>query len=298
MIRGTAFWVTIAGWSAMDACGGTTPDRGLDALLHVEDAQFFRGPMPVESQGPSVAAVNLVTNEAHAGSRNKSCSGALAAQATAAAISLEGDRGYWVVGASVPDVQTPGLPSFHTKLSFASSLSAGPHALFVRAVDASGRFGAAALQSLTTMDLAPSGRVVVSLAWDTESDLDLRVLDPSGAEIWKRNINSFGPPAPGQAPGSSAWMDGGILDFDSNAACVIDGRRKENVIWKKTAPSGHYVVKVDTFSLCNEVSAHWNVEARVDGATIGKAAGTSFDSDTQFSHDRGAGLLALEFDVP
>jgi hypothetical protein len=31
---------------------------------------------------------------------------------------------------------------------------------------------------------------------------------------------------------------------------------------------------------------------------LGEARGTSTDFDTRFPHDRGAGLLALEFDVP
>ena len=254
--------------------------------------------MPAETSGPKVAAVNLVTTTVRPGSVGKSCSGALEAEATSAAIALAGDDGYWVVTAAVPDVQTPGLPSFHTKLSFSSSLSAGPHDLVVRAVDINGHFGPANVQPLTTMDTTPQGRVVISLTWDSESDLDLRVVDPNGAEVWKRNVNSFGPPVPGQRPGSDAWKNGGILDFDSNAACVIDGRRKENVVWKTTAPPGHYVVRVDTFSLCSEVSANWNVEAFVSGASLGRAQGSSFESDTRLSHDRGAGLRALEFDVP
>jgi hypothetical protein len=280
------------------ACEGTTADAGLHAALRADGAQFFQGAMPADTAGPKVAAVNLVTTAIRAGSVGKSCSGALAAEATAAAIALAGDDGYWVVTASVPDIQTPGLPSFRTKLSFSSALSPGAHDLVVRAVDVNGHFGPANVQPLTAMDPTPQGRVVVSLTWDSESDLDLRVVDPNGAEVWKRNINSFGPPVPGQPPGSDAWKNGGILDFDSNAACLIDGRRRENVVWKTTAPSGHYLVRVDTFSLCNEVSANWKIEAFLSGASLGSAQGSSFDSDTRLPHDRGAGLLALEFDVP
>lgn len=282
----------------ISSCDGSTSDPGLRAALRAEGAQFFPGAMPAEAGGPKVAAVNLVTTSLRAGSVGKSCSGALEAEATSAAIALAGDDGYWVVTASVPDVQTPGLPSFHTRLSFSSSLSPGSHDLVVRAVDINGRFGPANVQPLTPVDTTPQGRLVVSLTWDSESDLDLRVVDPNGAEVWKRNINSFGPPAPGQPPGSDAWKNGGILDFDSNAACVIDGRRRENVVWKTTAPSGHYVVRVDTFSLCSEVSANWKLEAFLSGASLGRSEGSSFDSDTRLPHDRGAGLLGLEFDVP
>jgi hypothetical protein len=40
------------------------------------------------------------------------------------------------------------------------------------------------------------------------------------------------------------------------------------------------------------------VEAFLDGVSIGAAQGSSFASDTSYSHDRGAGVLALELDVP
>ncbi len=288
----------IAGMVTIAACDGATSDPGLRATLRAEGAQFHEGPMPAETTGPMVAAVNLITSEVRPGSVGKSCSGALGAEATAAAITLAGDDGYWLLTAGVPDIQTPGLPSFHTKLSFASSLSPGSHELVVRAVDLAGHFGPPNVQPLTATDLTPQGRLVISLSWDTESDLDLRVVDPNGAEVWKRNINSVGPPAPGQPPGSTAWMNGGILDFDSNANCVIDGRRQENVVWKTVAPSGHYLVRVDAFSLCNAVSANWKVEAFLSGVSIGRAEGSSYDSDTRLPHDRGAGVLALELDVP
>ena len=88
------------------------------------------------------------------------------------------------------------------------------------------------------------------------------------------------------------------MDFDSNASCVIDGRRQENVVWKVPPPSGHYVARVDAFSMCSELAAHWSVDVRLGGAIVAHAQGSSFDSDTRFGHDRGAGVLAVEFDVP
>jgi hypothetical protein len=145
----------------------------------------------------------------------------------------------------------------------------------------------------------PAGRLVISLSWDTHADLDLHVVDPTGVEIWKRNINSFESPPPGappEAPGTP--HPGGILDFDSNAACVPDGRYAENVVYADKPPSGHYVIRVDTYSLCDAPGAHWRVEGFLDGVSIGAAQGASTEYDTRFSHDRGAGVLALELDVP
>ena len=92
---------------------------------------------------------------------------------------------------------------------------------------------------------------MVSLDWDTESDLDLHVQFPSGdggtGEIWSRKptglpLGSGGPPMP-----RPPWL--GYLDFDSNCECVIDGRGQENVFFRPPRPSGQFIARVDTFSL-------------------------------------------------
>ena len=284
------------GAAVVAACSGTSADLGRDADLQIADAQFFRGAMP-DGAGPKVASIALLTSTARAGQVGKAAGGALEPPATAAALMLGGDRGYWVLPAGVPDVQSPTFPSFKASLSFARTLPGGPRDLVVRAVDASGNFGPPSTQSLTILgNEPPPGKLVFSLAWDTESDLDLHVVDPSGTEVFKGNINSWAPPPPGQPSDPEAWKTGGILDFDSNASCVIDGLRREDVVWTSAAPAGHYVVRVDTFSLCSEVSAHWTVRVLADGVELARATGSTFESDTALPHDRGAGVLALEID--
>ncbi|HEY8075238.1 MAG TPA: hypothetical protein VIF62_14035, partial [Labilithrix sp.] len=87
------------------ACDDTaTPDQGTDALLRVTGAQFVRGAMPDTSGGPAVASVVLVNDAVHAGATGRSLTGALAPPATAAAIALAGDTGYWILPAGVADV--------------------------------------------------------------------------------------------------------------------------------------------------------------------------------------------------
>ena len=81
--------------------------------------------------------------------------------------------------------------------------------------------------------------LLVSLRWDTEADLDLHVVIPNGTvrsdddRIWSKPRRP-----PGQMVDAGAYKSGGILDFDSNANCVIDGRRQENVSWTVAPPSG------------------------------------------------------------
>jgi hypothetical protein len=280
------------------SCSGVPADEGTDADLQVRGAQFVRGPLPDDQGGPVALSVHLETNDIHPGEVDKPCSGALDHDATAVSLALFGDKGYWLLRAGAPDVQTPSYPSFKAWLSFSASLAPGAHDLVVRGSDANDRFGPLLVQRLSASDAqTPSGHLVVSLAWDTEADLDLRVVDPSGAEIWKRNINSYQPP-PGEPIDPAGYAAAGVLDLDSNAQCVIDGRRRENVVYKTVAPSGHYAVRVDTFSLCAEAVAHWKVEARVDGRSLGASRGTSLQIDADMPHDRGAGILALEIEVP
>ncbi len=289
----------VAASCALVACSETKADRGLDAALVVPGAAFYRGAMPGDGDGPAVSVATLEIGHMRAGQQESPFKGSLAPGATAAAIGMTGDQGYWIVTTRAPDPSAPMFPSFDAPLSFAPRIAPGDYALVVRAVDVNGHFGVANVQNVTiTAAPIPDGKLVVSLFWDTEADLDLHVVDPNGVEVFNRNINSWQPPPPGTAPDPTAWKTGGILDFDSNAACVIDGRRLEDVAWQMAPPSGHYVVRVDTASLCEEIEARFTVEVRLDGNVIARAHGTSFDSDTQFAHDRGAGVLAVEFDVP
>lgn len=282
------------------ACGNDVKaDSGLDADLVVNGAQFYRGAPPAANGGPDVLAVSFNTTNVFVGTTDKHVSCTLSGPSTAAGFALQGDVGYWILPSGAADVETPGEPTAKTQLTFSRTMALGTRSLLVFAVDEAGKVGAAKETALTVTDpYAPKGRLVVSLEWDTEADLDLHVVDPAGVEIYKGNINSYQKPPPGTPVDPNAAKNGGILDFDSNAACVIDGRRAEHVTYASTPPSGHYVVRVDTFSLCDAASANWRVTAILDGKTLGTSRGESIDTDEQTAHDRGAGVLALEFDVP
>ena len=86
---------------------------------------------------------------------------------------------------------------------------------------------------------------VISLNWDTEVDLDLEVSTPDGTLVTPQN-----PVTP----------DGnGIIDRDSNANCVIDGIRYEDLVWNKQAPHGSYGIYVNLVSACKQSIVHFNV---------------------------------------
>ncbi len=283
-----ALMVTSACWPTASS------DPGLGARLQIAGGQFVPGALPGAASGaPNVDALNLETTAIWPGEIDKPLDGAADPGATAVAIALDGDEGYWIVPTGVPGFSAPTLPTFSATASFATTLAAGTYTLQVQAIDATGAFGAPTMQTLTALlsspaAATPQGPLVVTLRWDTESDLDLHVVDPLGDEIFHGDPQTF-------------EADGGIeaqLDWDSNANCIIDGRREEDVVWTGTPPSGTYLVRVDTASLCGQVIANWTVTATWMGTSVGQATGVSLDSDTWGAHDRGAGLLAFSFDVP
>ncbi|CAN5755370.1 hypothetical protein BH11MYX4_BH11MYX4_06120 [soil metagenome] len=283
---------------AVASCDATAPDEATDARLRVKNGQFFRGSVPAAVDGPPVKSVT-VSPIVHPGQVGRTCSGELDPAATSVALSIDGDVGYWIVPAGLPSVIAKGAPTFAAELSFSTTLPAGRLMFVARAVDASGHFGAPLVKPLdVTATPRPTGRFVIALTWSGPADLDLHVVDPRGVEIWKRNINSYEPPPPDMPEPPNTPHPGGILDFDSNASCVADGRHAENVVYAEAPPRGRYAVRVDTSSLCGAITEHWRVEGLLDGVSLGAAEGIATDFDTRFPHDRGAGVLALELDVP
>ena len=193
---------------------------------------------------------------------------------------------------------TPNDPSFSATAAF--SPGHRPRELYARRPRGGpgGKLRAAEHADSRGGDLADQpagdGRPGRQLTWDTESNLDLHVVDPSGAEIdW--NDQSSEPPF------SFAQVDGGsygYIDYDSNANCLIDGLRREDAIWPKQPPSGQYTVRVDAASLCGQPIANWTVRAVLHGHEIARASGVALDADTMGPHGAGAGVLALQFSVP
>lgn len=91
-----------------------------------------------------------------------------------------------------------------------------------------------------------SGDIQVSITWDSYTDVDLYVRDPSGSVIYYAEKTS---------------PSGGRLDLDSNAACQGPYRQNENVFWAPaTAVSGTYDVWVNLWSQCDHVGpTNWRM---------------------------------------
>lgn len=272
---------------------------GLDALMQVQKGEFFDGAFPSDTGGPVVLATNTTTTALRVGQTNRSLTGSIGSTSTAVVLGLEGDVGYWLLPAGGSDPILPSALSFEANLGFSRFIPAGQHVVQVAVSDASGRFGAIFPVTYDFVDLnAPvEAELRVSLSWDVDADLDLHVVGPDGKEIWARKITAYQPPVVGPVDQAAANA-AGKLDFDSNAMCVIDGRRLENVLFLKDPPHGEYTVRVDTFSLCGQVASRWRMEVVSLGTTIASVTGTALPPSTRFPHERGAGALAATFTLP
>ncbi len=298
-------WLASAAIAAA-GCQGLDADAGLDADVRVAGGQYFPGGIPAASCDARVTSVDSPSNTIRAGQIDKALSGRITRDGRAIAFGFAGDAGYWTIPAGPMDISFPDQLDWSAKLSFAPTLDDGPRDLAVAAVDATGRFGAPSLVTLRVrphaVDLADT-RLVVSLSWDTEADLDLHLVVPTQPPItvWSRRPSTYVPPGPGEPVDPDALGAAGALDADSNSQCLIDGRREENVIWRgptAAPPHGSYAVLVDTFSLCAAATAHWTVDVYRDGdpVSIAHTEGTVVDSDTRGNHLAGSGVRALTFD--
>ena len=252
--------------------------------------------------GPAVHGVSA-SGHVFPGATGRSISGVVEQGSAAVLLGIEGDPGHFVVPVNALDLDNPPDLDFSVQAAFAATMTAGPHFLRVRAVSIAGDVGPSVLQGFSVDATAVTGTLVISLNWDTEADLDLHVVTPAAddktIELWSGNRSTL---LPRSALNGGPYTDeelatAGVLDFDSNSQCVIDGRLSENAFWAVPPTPGHYTVRVDTFSMCGQPAARWTLSATLNGTSLGTFAGVSTDSDTRFAHGAGAGLTVLDFDV-
>lgn len=298
-------WASLPFCLWIAACSGADPGNGLGSYMYIQGAQFVPGALDPQTTGQSSPAVHPSSKNFSIlpGTTGKTLEGTAGLDASAVLIGFVGDPGHWVVPVGIVD-QATGDFTFSAKASFASVLPTPPVQIAYQAVARDGHAGPVQLQSYSLGSTVPQGEMVLSLEWDTEADLDLRVTLPSvdggTIEVGTRKRTSLVPPAPGDPePTPEQVSAAAYLDMDSNSQCVIDGRRQESIIWPTPPSPGTYVVRVDTFSLCGEAKAHWQVRLLRNGQEISGTVvlGQSTEVDTRFAHGAGAGLQVLTFQL-
>lgn len=285
-------------------CEGASAQSGTAGFLRIAGAQYVPGELDqaTHSITPEVHRIDSQNNTIYPGITGKALGGGVGPGSTAVLVGLVGDSGHWIVPVQALDQAAPGDFVFSAKASFSPDIPLGKAMLIYRAVNAAGEMGPPWPQALQVTSTALTAGLLVTLDWDTEADLDLRVTAPDSTgkevEIWSRKTSSAVKPAPGEPPLTEDDLASTArLDFDSNSQCLIDGRRQEDIYWtnKPARTNQLYTVRVDAFSMCGESFAHWRVRVLLDGHEELVARGQFGESDTRFNHGPGAGLQALQF---
>jgi len=320
MRAGAALLLGLAAVQALGCNDGASPDTGLGALMRLSapnGVQFIPGELGTEPRAaaPTMGSINVSNNIVAPGAVGRSLGGS-ANGSYGVLIGLVGDTGHWVVPTGIPDSDVVGAFDFSTTMSFSPLLPLQPdtRSIVFRAVDVHGTVGPPLSLPIKVKTQALTGAggqpLVVTVRWDTEADLDLKLRVPNAAnpakpiDVWNKSPVALAPVPNGDPPHTDDEVNAaGKLDFDSNAQCVLDGLRQEDVIFPAPPPSGDYQVHVDAFSLCGQVAARWHAYAvahddQNGDRILGDAYGQVGDVDTQGTHGPATGTLAFTFTVP
>jgi hypothetical protein len=276
------------------ACGGQPAPSGLGEPIQVVGGQFIAGSLPAPAGGPSVTAVSFNSQLVIPGAAGKGVSGRAQDSASAVGVRFADlGTGYWVVPVAEPEPQFPGEINFRFSANFDIDDPAGFHSLEFVAVDAAGHAGAPSIGSLCVEGRIPDNlhgcvpamappAAVITLRWDTNFDVDLHVLTPSGVDVSPKS--PLVTPLDGSAPPSPSDPR---MDRDSLGGCVPDGLRQEDLVFQNPPPPGGYELRADPFASCGQSSARFEL-------TVYRVVGTCPNCTQAATFDRAGELLASQ----
>ncbi len=257
------------------SCGDAhvTAPAGYDEPIRVPGGQFIEGALPADGAGPRIETIDSQNGHVVAGQAGKKLGGNVQAGAGSIALQIAGaGLGYWVVPVGPEDPTLRGQLTWQLAFDVGRSAPLGKQALALAAVDLSGAFGPLATVPLLVDPLVPSGHVVVALSWDSPGDVDLHLFTPDGKEVSGKKPTTA-------ASGAAAGPHDGVLDRDSNASCVQDGLREEDVVWTDAPAPGRYTVYADLFDACGAPTTDFALTVYVDGAERQRTAGRLIERD-------------------
>ena len=253
---------------AFAACGGDDDDPSgpdEDAIAAWLDdvnapgasVDIVTSAAPAEGDGPEVAA-DLTGSFITGGTTTLAVAGE---SFDGLVIALQGVDGY--VDVDYSSARTNGTVA----ITLQGDLPAGAFSLRVAGRQGS-EVGRYTTIPVSVVQVGSGGPIQVSVSWDTPTDVDLHVIDPTGEEIYYAN---------------SVGETGGELDLDSNAACGIDGVNNENITWDDDddPATGTYTVLVHYWSNCGQGTTNYIVTVRVEGEPTRTFAGTLTQDDEE-----------------
>jgi hypothetical protein len=279
-------------------CASESSSQGFEEPVRVVGGQFVEGALPGLPPvaaglevSPYVTAAQNAGGVFAYGDPKRDISGRATDDAVSVAFGFEGiGTGYWLVPTRGIDPTNPGEFTFAFTAEFSRSIPAGIHRVLFAAINGNEESGTQHRVEFCRLSEVPDNgnacssaiappALVVSLDWDREVDLDLQVYTPDGVL------------ADAKHPSTAADEDGtgepgvGTFGLDSNAGCVIDGRRRENLVFQEPPASGTYYVYVNLFGACGQDSTRFNVTLN---APVEDAESGTFDQKETY---RASGIL-------
>jgi hypothetical protein len=292
-------------WLATACGGGQANPSSTSEPFRVQKAQFFEGALPGSppdnttyepGDPPRVVDMMVTGTNVVAGSGSKKLPGHTSPNGYSVGLAPEhGGSGWWMIGTGDEDT-TQGTPrlSFTAIADFAAELAPGRFPILLVALDHDGNAGTQFREPLCMTSTGPTAdsacnpdkplpAAAISLSWDTNVDLDLVVQTPSGKLVSPKHPALY----PSKATDS---VDPSLLphiDRDSNANCVLDGIRTENMIWPtltedqgetELPEEGLYYVYVNLFDPCGQQAARFHVKITT---AVPDASGAAGGGNTQ-----------------
>lgn len=249
------------------ACTGVENPPGYGEPVGSPLATFVPGELTARDDGPRVTAVELSSGVFFVGQRGRLFTGRATEDAFSVGFRLaDFGTGWWITPVEGLDPFIEGERTFELPIDIREA-PPGTHPLRVVAVDEEGFAGPERELSLCIAPPFPDNlnacdptrrppAVVVSLVWDRDVDLDLRLTGPAGEQLDARSPRLLA--ADGTTVGARHVRD-------SNARCVIDGRRREDVVFDDTIferEVGFWLAYVELYRACDEPSARYTVQVR------------------------------------
>ncbi len=269
---------------ACASCSGAQPEQsGAGELFRLASpAQFQRGALPgmpppplvvppttpaggapavAEAGLPEVSDFLTATRTPAQGQSRFRIRGGTSPNAYSVGFALDGiSNGYWILPVGAPDPNTGNL-EWSAEGSFDSGIPSKLYNLRAVAFDVNGNPGIQTEKQICVASRVPDNlsgcidaeppQAVISLTWDRNVDLDLQVQTSDGAFVNSKTPRTA-VPAGATAPDAQ-------LDRDSNAGCVLDSIRAENLVWQKVKPQGRFGIYVNLFDACKQPAVSFTV---------------------------------------
>jgi hypothetical protein len=275
----------------LSACGAEPVTRGLTEPISIESAQFVEGALPggaplTDEQliagdkplPPHVTSYDLSNQLVSPGEPGKSIRGRASPEALAVGARIEGEgSGYWLLPTGIADVMNQNELAWSFRAAFNPQLTPGRQRLLLAAIGEGGRAGTQSAVDLCIGSLIPDNDnvcdpkrqppdLVVSLAWDSPVDLDLRVITPEGKIVDSKHPSTA---LADEDDVVDPTLDGtGVIDRDSNRDCLLDGLQRENLVFGTLPPSGNYLVYANLYDACSEDTVNFDVTFHVSVAGV------------------------------